>query len=70
MLCLFRFHLELDLNYKLVRLARSAQKLQFQRHPKLSEIITSGSLVGLRLMGSRWKAKKVSYYIGVEGFQR
>jgi hypothetical protein len=53
MLCFLRFHLELDLNYKLVRSAHSAQKLKCQRQSQLSEIITPESLVGLRLMGSR-----------------
>jgi hypothetical protein len=70
MLCFLRFHLELDLHYKLVRSARSAQKLKFQRHPQLSEIITPESLVGFRLMGSRRKAEEVCYNIGVEGFLR
>jgi hypothetical protein len=68
MLCFLRFHLELDLNYKLVRKTRSTQKLKFQRHPQLSEIITPESLVGLKLMGSCQKYVKVFYNIGVEGF--
>jgi hypothetical protein len=60
--------MELDLNYELVRSARSAQKLKFQQHPQISEIFTHESLVGLRLMDSRLKYEKVCYNIGVEGF--
>jgi hypothetical protein len=37
---------------------------------QLSEIVTPKSLVELRHMGSRWKAEKVIYDIGIEGLLR
>jgi hypothetical protein len=39
-------------------------------HRQLSEIITPESLVGLRCMGSRQKAEKVSWDVAIEGFLR
>jgi hypothetical protein len=39
-------------------------------HRQLSEIITPQSLVGLRNMGGRQKAEKVSYDVGITGFLR
>jgi hypothetical protein len=53
------FHLELESDLKLVRSAHSIQKLEFQRHLQLSEIITPKWLGALGCVNNRQKTEKI-----------
>jgi hypothetical protein len=59
---------QISSNSDVNKLLHSVQTRIFSSHWQLSMIITPGSLVGLRDMGSQQKPKKLSYDVGIEGF--
>jgi hypothetical protein len=64
---LLSFHFEGGQNFKLLKSLYSVLNRISSSHQRLPEIVNPESLVGLRHMGSRRKAEKVGYDVGIEG---